>query len=140
MVTSFVCGFCSAPDHLSDGCVFGGEVVLPVSQIFLGLVVSEVDIVLSHEEQHFSVVSIVVIYLAQIHWFSGVLTSWLGSAFPLNESLRGCHIALLGQSRHAECGSPFPDPDRLDQRSVTFDHCSSHGLIVRGLLVVQDQL
>ena len=137
VITSLLCGFRSAPDHLSDSGVLTGEVILPVRQIFLSLVVSEMHIVLSHEEQYFHVVGV---YLTEVHWLSGILAAWLGPTFPLSERLGGGHIALLGQSRHAEGGSSFPDPDRLDQCSMTFDHCNLHGLIVSGMFVMQDQL
>ena len=54
MVTSLVGGVSSASDHFGDGGVFAEELLLPISQVLLCLVIPEVEIVLSHEEQHIS--------------------------------------------------------------------------------------
>ena len=53
MIASLAGSVCSTPDHLGDGGVLVGQFILPVGQVFLCLVVPEVEIVLSHEEQQF---------------------------------------------------------------------------------------
>ena len=47
MVTSLVGGVSSASDHLGDGGVLAEELLLPVSQVLLCLVISEVEISIS---------------------------------------------------------------------------------------------